>query len=207
VLRVWLVRHGESESNAGAPTADPGAAPLTTRGHDQAAGVADAMPERPALIVASPYLRAAQTAEPAIARFPDARREEWPVQEFTFLGHLHSTPATGLERRPQVEAYWRRADPDLSIGGAESFADLLGRARTCLARLSRQPSGPVAVFTHGIFIRAVIWAVLTGSTTADRTDMRAFHRFGESIAVPNCAVVQLRVGDGVAPRLVAGTTW
>jgi probable phosphoglycerate mutase len=207
VLRAWLVRHGESESNAGAPTADPGAAPLTARGHDQAAGVAAAMPDPPALIVTSPYLRAAQTAEPTIARFPDARREEWPVEEFTFLGHLHATPTTGDERRPHVEAYWRRADPDLSISGAESFADLLGRAGACLDRLSRQPDGPVVVFTHGIFIRAVLWAVLTGATTADQTAMRAFHSFGENIAVPNCAVVHLRVGDGIAPRLVAGRTW
>jgi broad specificity phosphatase PhoE len=202
-----MVRHGESESNAGAPTADPGAAPLTARGHDQAAGVAAAMPDPPALIVTSPFLRAAQTAEPTIARFPDARREEWPVEEFTFLGHLHSTPTTGEERRPHVEAYWQRANPDLSIGGAESFADLLGRARTCLDRLSTQPDGPVAVFTHGIFIRAVVWAVLTGTTTADQTAMRSFHRVGGNIAVPNGAVVQLRVGDGRAPRLVAGSTW
>jgi probable phosphoglycerate mutase len=206
VLRVWLIRHGESESNAGAPSADPGASPLTARGHEQAARAAEAMPEPPALIVTSPYLRAQQTGEPTIARFPDARREEWPVQEFTYLGHLHRTPTTGPERRPQVEEYWRRADPGLSIGGAETFADLLDRTRTCLDRLTEQPTGPVAVFTHGIFLRAVMWAVLTGITTADQTAMRAFHRFSSSIAVPNCAVVQLRVHDG-GLRLVAGSPW
>jgi broad specificity phosphatase PhoE len=70
-----------------------------------------------------------------------------------------------------------------------------------------QPTGPIAVFTHGIFIRAVLWAVLTGTTTADQNAMRAYHRFGGNVAVPNGAVVQLRVGDGSAPRLVAGSTW
>lgn len=204
MLRVWLIRHGQSESNAGIPSAGPGASPLTTRGHEQAAHVAATMPEPPALIVTSPYLRAQQTAEPTIARFPDVRREEWPVQEFTFLGHLHNTPTTGDDRRPQVEEYWRRADPDLSLGGAESFADLLGRARACLDRLTQQPTGPVAVFTHGIFIRAVLWSVLTGTTVADRTAMRDFNRIAENMTVPNCAVVGLRIDDAT-PRLAAGS--
>jgi 2,3-bisphosphoglycerate-dependent phosphoglycerate mutase len=175
---------------------------LTERGREQAARIAATMPEPPALIVTSPYPRAAQTAEPTTARFPDARHEEWPVQEFTFLGHLHSTPTTGRERRPHVEAYWRRADPDLSLGGAESFADLVGRARACLDRLAAQPAGPVAVFTHGLFVRAVLWTMLTGVTTADQAGMRAFHRFAGGITVPNCAVVELRFPEGATPHLV-----
>jgi probable phosphoglycerate mutase len=207
VLRAWLIRHGQSESNAGAPSADPGASPLTDRGREQAVRVATAMPVPPTLVVASPFLRAAQTAEPTMARFPDARREEWPVQEFTFLGHLHHTPTTGPQRRPQVEAYWQRADPDLSLGGAESFADLLGRAHACLDRLATQPAGPVAVFTHGLFVRAVLWALLTGVTTADQTAMRAFRRFASAIVVPNCAITELTFPAGEAPRLVAGATW
>src|SRR5262245_709170 len=71
VLWAWLIRHGESESNAGTPSAEPGASPLTARGREQAAGLAATLPEPPTLIVASPYRRAAQTAEPTAARFPD----------------------------------------------------------------------------------------------------------------------------------------
>lgn len=206
MLRAWLIRHGESESNAGTPSADPGASPLTARGVEQAERVAARMPERPALIVASPYLRAAQTAEPTIARFPDVRREEWPVQEFTYLGMFHDRLSTSDERRAHVVDYWSRADPRLSLGGAESFMDLLGRVHDCLERLGAQSVGPVAVFTHGMFMRAVLWTLLTGPTTDD-PDMRAYYRFSGGLAVPNCTVVELRLAAGAAPRVVAGAVW
>ena len=83
MIRVFLIRHGESESNAGLPSADPGSAPLTPDGHRQARQVARVLADAPALIVTSPYLRARQTAQPTISRFPGAACEEWPVQEFT----------------------------------------------------------------------------------------------------------------------------
>ena len=206
VLLAWLIRHGESESNAGTPSAQPGASPLTARGWEQAEGLAATLPEVPALIVTSPYRRAAQTAEPTVARFPDVRREEWPVQEFTYLGDFHARTSTSEERRPYVLDYWHRADPHLSLGGAETFAGLVARANACLTRLAAQPDGPVAVFTHGLFMRAVAWVVLTGGT-ADHDGMRAFHRFMTGIAVPNCAVMGLRFPTGAPPTLVAGAAW
>lgn len=206
MLRVWLIRHGESESNAGIPSADPGASPLTARGKAQADRVAAQMPERPALIVTSPYLRAAQTAEPTMARFPDVRRDEWPVQEFTYLGMFHDRLTTSEERRANVVDYWHRADPHLRLGGAESFTDLLGRVHDCLARLETQPAGPVAVFTHGMFMRALIWTLLTGPST-DAPDMRAYYQFSGGLTVPNCTVVELRFDTGVVPRMVAGARW
>jgi 2,3-bisphosphoglycerate-dependent phosphoglycerate mutase len=206
VLRAWLIRHGESESNAGTPSAEPGASPLTARGREQAAGLAVTLPETPALIVTSPYRRAVQTAEPTIARFPDVHREEWPVQEFSYLGEFHVRMSTSGERRPYVLEYWTRADPHLSLGGAETFAHLIGRARDCLDRLAAQPEGPVAMFTHGLFMRAVAWVVLTGGV-ADHDGMLAFHRFMAGISVPNCAVLGLRFPDGEPPVLVAGAAW
>jgi broad specificity phosphatase PhoE len=206
VLRVWLVRHGQSESNAGIPSADPGESHLTALGRGQAERVATAIPEPPALIVVSPYRRAAQTAEPTIGRFPTVPHEEWPVQEFTYLGDFHHRATTAAERRPQATEYWRRADPHASIGGAESFADLIGRVRAMLNRLAGQPAGPVAVFTHGLFMRAVVWTLLTGGP-ADHAGMRAFHRFGESFIVPNGAVIGLGFPEGAAPLVLAGAAW
>lgn len=206
MLRAWLIRHGQSESNAGTPSAEPGASPLTARGVEQAVGIAATLPETPALIVSSPYRRAAQTAKPTIARFPEVRREEWAVQEFSYLGDFHRRLSTSEERWPYVVEYWERADPHQSLGGAETFADLIARARSCLDRLAAQPAGPVAVFTHGLFMRAVAWLVLTRGTV-DPDGMRAFHRFAEAIHVPNGAVLGLRFPDGDEPRLVFGAAW
>jgi probable phosphoglycerate mutase len=126
----WLIRHGESESNAGLPTSDTAKIVLTPRGIAQAEYIAAAFTRAPSLIVTSPYLRAQQSAQPTIGRFPQARQEEWPVHEYTYLSlaNRHNTTLHG--RKPQIDAYWERCDPQYLDGdGAESFCARVERAQ------------------------------------------------------------------------------
>ena len=206
VIRAFLVRHGESESNAGVPAADPASAPLTAEGHQEAEQIARVLADVPALIVTSSYLRAKQTAQPMISRFPEAVCQEWPVHEFTYLGDLHGRISTTQERKPYVRAYWDRADPHSAGGGAESFADLLSRTTDCLNRLSAQKSGPVVVFTHGLFMRAVAWSLLTGVTIPNEEQMRSFRSFADRYLIPNVGVIELRHVGNDAPALMGGST-
>jgi 2,3-bisphosphoglycerate-dependent phosphoglycerate mutase len=210
VIRVWLIRHGESESNAGLPSGEPGASPLTALGQWQAEQVAGAFAQAPALIVTSPYLRSQQTAQPTASRFPRAQREEWLVHEFTYLGHLRSRSMTSTERRPHVREYWERSDPDEINGGAESgaesFAQLIGRARDLLGRLSEGSSGPVAVFTHGIFMRAVAWSLVSGITVPTAADMQSFIRFSAGYRTPNGGVIELRHRPGWRGPVLMGAS-
>lgn len=206
MIRVFLIRHGESESNAGLSSSDPGSIPLTPAGHRQAAQIAQVFADVPALIVTSPYLRARQTAQPMISRFPHAACQEWPVQEFTYLGDLHGRASTAQERQPYAWAYWDRADPQHSNGAAESFTGLLNRVTDCLNRLSAQRSGPVVVFTHGLFMRAVAWSLLTAITAPGENEMRSFRRFANRYLIPNAGVVELRCTAHDAPALLGGCT-
>ncbi|MEO3786030.1 histidine phosphatase family protein [Actinocorallia sp. B10E7] len=209
VRRAWLIRHGKSESNAGLPTNGPGAAPLTELGWNQAARMAATFTASPDLIVSSPFLRARQTAEATVERFPEAPYEEWPVEEFTFLGELHGPQTTAEQRRPFSEAYWERNDPAYVNGGdGESFKALITRAHAFLERLAERPEdGLVAVFTHGLFMKAVIWSLFTGVTDPDVTAMRAFRRFNGSCDIPNCAVTELwRPSGPYGFRVVGGGT-
>jgi probable phosphoglycerate mutase len=202
-VRVFLIRHGESESNAGLPSATADSAPLTPRGRWQAQLVAGVIAEVPALIVTSPYRRARQTAEPAVSRFPAAACQVWPVQEFTYLGDLYGRSSTASEREPHVRAYWDQADPGRRHGdNSESFTDLLRRSSDCLSRLSAQRSGPIVVFTHGIFMRAVAWSLLTGVTTPGQEEMRGFRRFADRYLIPNTGVIELRCAGREAPALM-----
>jgi broad specificity phosphatase PhoE len=206
VIRVFLIRHGESESNAGLPSASPGSAPLTPDGHRQARQIARVLADPPALIVTSPYLRARQTAQPTITRFPGAGYQEWPVQEFTYLAQRHGRASTAAERQPYIRAYWDQADPDHASPGAESFTGLTGRIAGFLGRLSAQESGPVAVFTHGLFMRAVAWSLLTGITTPDHDQMRSFRRFANRYLIPNAGIIELRQAGHDTPVLLGGST-
>ena len=206
MTRVFLIRHGESESNAGLPSADPGSIPLTADGHRQAGQVAQAIADVPALIVTSPYLRARQTAQPTISRFPAAECQQWPVHEFTYLGDLHGRATTSREREPYARAYWDRADPRSASPGAESFAGLLSRATDFVGRLSAHQSGPAVVFTHGLFMRAVAWSLLTGVTTPDHDQMRSFRGFANRYLIPNAGVIELRHDGNHAPALLGGST-
>ena len=55
---TWLIRHGESASNAGLPTTGNGEVPLTALGQRQARDVADRVQRQPDLLVVSSFLRA-----------------------------------------------------------------------------------------------------------------------------------------------------
>ena len=209
IRRVWLIRHGQSESNAGLPTNGPGAAPLTERGREEAERMAAAFSEPPELVISSPFLRARQTAEATLDRFPGVPYEEWPVEEFTYLGALHGPQTTAAQRRPHAAAYWGRADPSHITGGdGESFKALIVRARAFLDRLADRPEeGLIAVFTHGLFMEAVLWTLLTGTTDPDPAAMRAFIHFDGVCNIPNCTVTELwRPTDSYGYRVVGGGT-
>ena len=149
--RINFFRHGESISNAGAATSDPASIPLTEYGRSQAERIAEAYGARPTLIVVSSYQRTRQTAAPLIARFPQVRVEEWPVQEFTYLEPSRCINTTGAERRAWVDHYWKSCSAEYCDGpGAESFMDLLRRVKETRSRLeglppaARSPSSPMA---------------------------------------------------------------
>ena len=191
---IWIIRHGESEQNAGLPSSDPSLAPLTDVGRDQAARVAQHFPEQPNFVVVSPFIRARQTAEPCLDRFAGVDCQEWPVHEFTYLAPARCQDTTVADRLPMVRDYWQRCDPTHEDGeGAESFATLMQRVWGMLDRLTRHPDAFVAVFTHGVFIRAVWLAALSGVREPDQATMRHFDSLRTSVNVPNGSIVKCRL--------------
>lgn len=186
-MRATFVRHGQSTGNAGQPTRDLVAMPLTPLGAAQAGQVAASWRSEPSHIVSSPFLRARQTAEPTCVRFVGVPMALWPVHEFTYLSPARWADTTRAQRRPSVEAYWERADPEFVDGdGAESFSQVLQRAEQALARLAALPDdAEIFLFTHGQFMQAVRQSVLlAGQSDADK--MVQFWLFEQSAPVRNC---------------------
>lgn len=194
---IFLIRHGESQSNAGQATLHPASVELTHLGMGQSECIADYLevhvcPER---IVTSCYLRARQTAAPTQSRFPAVPVEEWPVHEFTYLSNEDfPTPSTVEDRKPRVDAYWEQCDPH-SVGGpeSESFEQFIARARGVMQRFEEVGSSQATViFTHEQFICAVYWLLKCKPPRITPKAMRDFRVFLLENSIPNAGLLRLQ---------------
>lgn len=196
MVTVWLIRHAESESNAGYLTQHPAATQITAKGRQQSQQIARFIPSSPSLIVTSPYIRTQQTAEPTIQRFPTVPQTEWQIQEFTFLAPVHYKNTTVDQRRPMADVYWQRCDPFYVDGdGAESFAELVQRVRQFRSQVEQLEDGFVVAFSHGRFIRTVLWVLLANPTEMSTKTMQQFQHFSDSFQVANGAILKMQFCD------------
>lgn len=189
--KVWFIRHGESISNADLPTKHPAESQLTARGHEEGQQIAQAFIEAPDLIVTSPYVRARETAVPTCARFPQTPVEEWPVYEFTYLHPERYNSTTGSQRAPLALAYWERNNPlEKENGEGESFAELWARAQQTIIRLQTSPAAFIALFSHGLFLRTLLFLWLTPVSEATPETMRRYRHFVQAVWMPNGAILE-----------------
>ena len=190
---VWFIRHGESVSNANLPTTHPSASELTEKGHREAEYVAKAFTRKPDLVVVSPYIRARQTAVPTINRIEPIPVAEWRIYEFSYLHPDKYNGTTGDQRWPEAMAYWQRMDPLEKDGGeGESFTELLVRVREMEELLANAAESFIALFSHGLFLRAYLWMSLTGYRQATSHTMERYLNFSRGIAMPNASILKMR---------------
>lgn len=212
--KILLVRHGQSVANAGGIPPDHITNPLTDLGLAQATAFAEAVSCAPTLFLVSPFLRARQTSEPLLQRFPNVPVHEWPIHEFTFLQPGRHNGTSEEQQMPHILAYWRRADPaHLDGPGAESFTSFLDRARDAIQRLisiaSEAPGGCVVLFTHGLLMQAFRLLLLFPHAT-DAELMANFQRFHFAHFIENTDALEFEVRDGTIhpigqPHLTAFT--
>jgi len=163
--KIYFIRHGESEGNAGNAWQGPDGA-LTEKGRAQAASVAERMKTVPfAALIASPLERARQTAQ-AIAdqvdkeiEFSDLFIERRRPTEL--IGVSRADPQS-LEVDAQINAHF--AEPGWHYSDEESFQDMTARARDALALLIDHPQDEIAVVTHGYFMRVMLAVALAGES-------------------------------------------
>lgn len=197
-MRATFIRHGQSQANIGLACPDFRLIELTPEGHAQAKALAAAWAAEPTLIVHSPFVRTQQTAAPTIRRFPQVPVEIWPVQEFCNLTPARFNGTTYPERAPFVEAFWDRCDPAYIDGHeAESFSQLLARARATLDRLTAfPPSADVLIFSHGFFMNAVR-SLLQFSANTHRDLMLQFVPAFRAKPFENGHMLRLTIDDQV----------
>ena len=190
-MNVTILRHGQSTANAGEASDDPASIPLTELGREQAVMIAESWRMAPSLIVTSPFIRTKETAAPTMSRFPTVPHEEWFIQEFTYLSPEPFKGTTKADRHEFAFAFWERNDPNHREGlGAESLNDLFNRVWNMFERLEEVDTS-VALFSHGMFMRAVLWGLLTNVWVMTPDTMQGFRSFCFSLPFPNAVSMPL----------------
>ena len=118
------------------------------------------------------------------------------MHEFTNLNPALWNGTLPDDRAPHVAAYWERCDPSFREGGvAESFTDLLDRARDTLSRLeSLNADSPIYIFSHGYFINA-IRSLVTVHALSDHERMKVFVPAFVANPIRNTQRIELAYND------------
>jgi len=201
--KIWLIRHGESVANAKGRTSDPALVPLTQAGHDQANSIVEHFTTAPDLIIKSSYIRTTETSKPLRDKFPHIPCEIWPVHEFTYISPSRCQNTNMTDRKPFVNGYWLRADPDYCDGeGAESFNGFLVRARTTLSMLKSREEKFIAIFTHGQFMCGVKWLLHHKDDRNKISDVLAFRKYISTLAPLNGQEMELMLSQEICYSVI-----
>jgi len=194
-LITWLVRHGQSTANAGITSVDNEKVTLTELGFQQSAELALRLVNEPNLLIVSPFLRTQLTAEAIRCKWPTVPYEIWPIHEFSYLDAEKCKNTSVMTRRPWVESYWQRGDPEYVDGpGAESFESFMRRLSVFDERLMAMSCDFVVVVGHGQFIRAYLECRKSGFTSSPQV-MNHFRSNEMLHPVANTEVIELLSGE------------
>ncbi|WP_227431103.1 histidine phosphatase family protein [Psychrobacter sp. I-STPA6b] len=197
--KIYLVRHGQSHSNAGGEAMINADIPLTELGQHQAEQVAywlyETLGDNIDSIMVSKFLRTHQTAKPLVDKLGITPTIVEGLQEFDYLSFAKIDGTTLEERRQMAEDYWLTHSPDEMHGGdAETYHNFCGRVEQVLAYFRQLPTGNHVAFTHGLWISMLIWQILGQTKDGNRT-MQKFVQFERPIRTKNCEVFCLTLLD------------
>jgi probable phosphoglycerate mutase len=162
VLRLFVLRHGETDSSRARRFTGGRDVPLTAAGERQAEAAADALAAIGLdAVYASPLERTRASAEIIAKRSGaplhiDARFVEMRFGEWEGL-----TRDEAALRTPELYARWRTAPHDVTPPGGEPLAAVAARVADGMAAVqAAHPEGTVALVTHAMVVRLVVLAAL-----------------------------------------------
>ena len=168
-MKIYFVRHGESESNAGDILLGPTTG-LTPKGREQAAFVAERLKKIPIdIILSSTLTRAKQTAEIVNDELSK------PIQ-FSDLLIEKKTPSEKIGK-PKDDPERLKIDEvinkNFNVTGwhysdEENVEDLMERGFKALAFIKKQKAENILVVTHGLFMRMIIARITMGETLTSK---------------------------------------
>jgi probable phosphoglycerate mutase len=161
-LRLYLVRHGQTDSslhNQFCGAIDP---PLNATGRKMAEALAEKYGTHPwAAIYASPLERALSTAAPTAARAGLEVRVEAGLREIAY-GEWEGKPEAEIERTDSVRFHaWSSHPGWVAPPGGESGAAIAERTLAVVGLIrDRHADGDVLVVSHKATLRVLLCALL-----------------------------------------------
>ena len=161
-LRLFVVRHGETEWVRERRFAGSRDIPLTAAGRDQCAAVARALASATvAAVYASPLERARASAEVIAKPHGLAVRIVPAFSEMTFGSWEGLTRDEARARDPEAWAQWRSAPHLLKLAGGETIAEVAARVTAGVEALQAAHDGhTVVLVSHGVVARVIVLGAL-----------------------------------------------
>ncbi len=190
---ITIIRHGQSAVNADHATSDHATIPLTELGYLQASELPKKIDTVPDLIMVSPFLRAKETAKPLINVFPKAVFEElFLIHEMNNLAPVYCKKMTPIERKPFIESYWNKFDPDYVDGiVAENFITFRKRVESFVKILENKTEKNIIVVGYGRFFQAVLYCISISSFEPTNKMMKNFILFFNTNFIKNTEIIKV----------------
>ena len=162
MLRLFLLRHGETAWTRERRFSGTREIPLTPDGVQQAEALASALADVPLQAVYTSPLERARTTAAAIAK-PHrlSVRVDPRLIEMSFGEWEGLTGDDAVAGDPELFEHWRSAPADAVPRGGEPLRAVNARVMDAVAELQRaHPDGTVAVVSHAIVVRLIVLAAL-----------------------------------------------
>ena len=160
---VYLVRHGEAEGNLYRRGQGHFDGRITPRGEKQIDCLAERFRDIPLRAVYSSDLsRAQQTARGVLRHHPELTLRVDPRLREICMGVWEDQPWGNMEHDEPEQMYNFNSAPERwQVEGGESFEHLTARIRGAVADIaSRHDGETIAIVSHGMAIRTLLWDVL-----------------------------------------------
>lgn len=204
--KFYLIRHAQSESNAGLVIRENHLINLTELGQAQALTLCDWLCEYLTKsqetingVFISPYIRTHQTALPYLHKTGFDATVMPSLQEFNMLTFGRISGRELSEIRTMAQAFWQMPNEHKDSEQTDSFDDFVARVRTARQAFGEMADGSYVVFGHGMWIGMLIWQLLH-QDSEQVLDKATFATFELTIRPDNCDVYLLTI-DGTTESI------
>lgn len=202
--KIYLIRHAQSESNAGMSIRPNADICLTEYGQRQAHELADWLVqhiEQPKQIFISKYIRTAQTAQPYLTHIGQQAQILDDLFEFNYLDYQKIAHLTYAGLRTEAEQFWLKNDINYQDGAeCDSFAQFVQRVKNVRQYFDDLEDGIYVVFTHGMWLGMLMWQLLL-KNERKIVNMRSFCQFELTVRPKNCEVFLLNYADDITATI------